>query len=144
MVVQDSSSSSRGLLLKKKSSYLVAKIVSIYTVGLHLLTFRISEPYLSKDILTLMALLQYPLSLLLSFTDAEIYVICILVSRPRLQIYNLFKKTTIIQQKKSSKIIALIYPIHITIEVIHLRAVLLISLLYFPDLDQYAQYPGQI
>ena len=34
-------------------------------------------------------------------------VIYILVSRPRSQIYNLFKKTTIIQQKKCSKIIAL-------------------------------------
>ena len=30
----------------------------------------------------------------------------ILVSRPRIQIYNLFKKTTIIQQKECSKTIA--------------------------------------
>ena len=36
---------------------LVATIVSFGTVGLHLLTFNIVEPYQSKDILTLMVLL---------------------------------------------------------------------------------------
>ena len=41
----------------KKNSCLVARIVSFDTVGLHLLTLRNSEPYLSKDILTLMVLL---------------------------------------------------------------------------------------
>ena len=41
----------------KKNSYLVAIIVSFNTVGLHLLTFRILEPYPSKDILTLVVLL---------------------------------------------------------------------------------------
>ena len=41
----------------KKNSYLVARIVSFNTVGLHLLTFRILEPYPSKDILTLVVLL---------------------------------------------------------------------------------------
>ena len=41
----------------KKTSCLVAKIVSCDTVGLHLPTFRILEPYQSKDILILMALL---------------------------------------------------------------------------------------
>ena len=47
----------------KKNSCLVARIVSFDTLGLHLLTFRILEPYPSKDHLTLIALLQYPLSL---------------------------------------------------------------------------------
>ena len=46
-----------GATFVKKNSCLVAKIVSFVTVGLHLLTFRILEPYLSKDIRTLMALL---------------------------------------------------------------------------------------
>ena len=40
----------------KKNSCLVARIVSFDTVGLHLLIFRILEPYPSKDIFTLMAL----------------------------------------------------------------------------------------
>ena len=34
----------------KKNSCLVARIVPYYTAGLHLLTFHILEPYLSKDI----------------------------------------------------------------------------------------------
>ena len=34
----------------KKNSCLVARIVSFDTAGLHLLTFRILEAYLSKDI----------------------------------------------------------------------------------------------
>ena len=46
-----------GATFVKKNPCLVARIVSFDTVGLHLLTFRISEPYLSKDILTLMVLL---------------------------------------------------------------------------------------
>ena len=46
-----------GATFVKKNSCLVARIVSFDTVGLHLLTFRILEPYPSKDILTLMALL---------------------------------------------------------------------------------------
>ena len=46
-----------GATFVKKNSCLVAKIVSFVTVGLHRLTFRILEPYLSKDIRTLMALL---------------------------------------------------------------------------------------
>ena len=37
----------------KKNSCLVSRIVSFDTVGLHLLTFRILEPYMSKGILTL-------------------------------------------------------------------------------------------
>ena len=41
----------------KKNSWLVARIVLFETLGLHLLTFRILEPYPSKDILSLMALL---------------------------------------------------------------------------------------
>ena len=41
----------------KKNSCLVARIVLFDTVGLHLLTFRILEPYPFKDILKLMALL---------------------------------------------------------------------------------------
>ena len=41
----------------KKNSCLVSRIVSFDTVGLHLLTFRILEPYLSKYILTSMVLL---------------------------------------------------------------------------------------
>ena len=40
----------------KKNSCLIARIVSFDTVGLHVLTFRILEPYLSKDILILMVL----------------------------------------------------------------------------------------
>ena len=38
-------------------SCLVSRIVPFDTVGLHLLTFRILEPYLSKYILTSMVLL---------------------------------------------------------------------------------------
>ena len=41
----------------EKNSCLVSRIVSFDTVGLHLLTFRILEPYLSKYILTSMVLL---------------------------------------------------------------------------------------
>ena len=40
-----------------KSSCLVARIFLFHTVGLHLFTFRILEPYPSKDIFTLMVLL---------------------------------------------------------------------------------------
>ena len=40
-----------------KNSCLVARILSFDTVDLYLLAFRFLEPYLSKDILTLMALL---------------------------------------------------------------------------------------
>ena len=39
-----------GATFVKKSSCLVARIVPFDTVGLHLLTFRILEPYPSKDI----------------------------------------------------------------------------------------------
>ena len=46
-----------GAAFVKENSYLVVRIVSFDTVGLHLLTFRILEPYPSKDILTLMVLL---------------------------------------------------------------------------------------
>ena len=45
-----------GATFVKKNSCLVARIVSFDTVGLHLLTFRILEPYPSKEILTLMTL----------------------------------------------------------------------------------------
>ena len=38
-----------GDIFVKKNSCLVARIVPFDTVGLHLLTFRISEPYPSKD-----------------------------------------------------------------------------------------------
>ena len=34
----------------KKNSYLIARIVSFNTLSLHLLTFRILEPYPSRDI----------------------------------------------------------------------------------------------
>ena len=47
----------------KKSSSLVARIVSFDPAGLHLLTLRILEPYPSKDTLTVMALSSYPFSL---------------------------------------------------------------------------------
>ena len=46
-----------GATFVKKNSCLLATIVSFHTVGLHLLTFCILEPYPSKYILTLMALL---------------------------------------------------------------------------------------
>ena len=39
-----------GATFVKKNSCLVARIVSLDTAGLHLLTFRILEPYPSKDI----------------------------------------------------------------------------------------------
>ena len=39
-----------GATFVRKNSCLVARIVTFDTVGLHLLTFRILEPYLSKDI----------------------------------------------------------------------------------------------
>ena len=52
-----------GARFVKKNSCLVARIVSFDSVGLHLLNFRILEPCPSKDILTLMALLYSPLSL---------------------------------------------------------------------------------
>ena len=41
-----------GAAFVNKNSCLVARIVSFGTVGLHLLTFRILEPYPPKDILT--------------------------------------------------------------------------------------------
>ena len=46
-----------GATFVRKNPCLVARIISFNTIGLHLLTFRILESYLSKDILTLMALL---------------------------------------------------------------------------------------
>ena len=46
-----------GATFVKTNCCLVARMVSFDTVGLHLLTFRILEPFPSKDILTLMALL---------------------------------------------------------------------------------------
>ena len=39
-----------GVTFGKKNSCLVARIVLFDTAGLHLLTFRILKPYLSKDI----------------------------------------------------------------------------------------------
>ena len=39
-----------GAAFAKKNSCLAARIVPFDTVGLHLLTFRILEPYPSKDI----------------------------------------------------------------------------------------------
>ena len=41
-----------GATFVKKKSCLVARIVPFDTVGLRLLTFRILEPYSSKDIAT--------------------------------------------------------------------------------------------
>ena len=52
-----------GVTFVKKNSCLAARILSFDTVGLNLLPFRILEPYPSKDTLTLMVLLYYPLSL---------------------------------------------------------------------------------
>ena len=46
-----------GATIVKKKYCLVARIVSFDTVGLHLLTLCILEPYPSKENLTLMALL---------------------------------------------------------------------------------------
>ena len=48
---------STGASFVKKISYLVARVVTFNTVGLHLFTFHILEPYPHKNILTLMALL---------------------------------------------------------------------------------------
>ena len=39
-----------GATFVKKNSFLVARIVTFGTAGLHLLTFRILEPYPSRDI----------------------------------------------------------------------------------------------
>ena len=48
------------VLILKKNSYLVARIVLFDTAGLYLLTFRILEPYSSKDIeLDLYIILRY-------------------------------------------------------------------------------------
>ena len=52
-----------GAIFVTKISFLVARIVSFNIVGLHLLTFRVLEPYPFKDIVTLMALSWYLLSL---------------------------------------------------------------------------------
>ena len=46
-----------GATFVKKNSCLVARIVLFDTASLHSLTFRILDPYPSKDILILMALL---------------------------------------------------------------------------------------
>ena len=48
------------VLILKKNSYLVARIVLFDTAGLYLLTFRVLEPYSSKDIeLDLYVILRY-------------------------------------------------------------------------------------
>ena len=47
-----------GSYFYKKNSCLVARIVSFDTAGVHLLTLRILEPYLSKDILSLISVTQ--------------------------------------------------------------------------------------
>ena len=48
------------VLILKKNSYLVARIVLFDTAGLYILTFRILEPYSSKDIeLDLYVILRY-------------------------------------------------------------------------------------
>ena len=39
-----------GATFVKTNSYLAARIVSLDTAGLHLLTFRLLEPFPSKDI----------------------------------------------------------------------------------------------
>ena len=52
------------VIFVKKNSCLVTRILSFDTVGLHLLIFRILEPYPSKDVLTLMVLLKHPISLI--------------------------------------------------------------------------------
>ena len=46
-----------GATFVKKNSCSAARVDSFDTIGLHLLIFCILEPYLSKDILTLIALL---------------------------------------------------------------------------------------
>ena len=54
---------STGASFVKKTSYLVARVVSFDTVGLHLFTFHILEPYPHKNILTLILtpmLLSFP------------------------------------------------------------------------------------
>ena len=48
-----------GATFVKKNSSLVARIVSIYTVGLYLLTFLILDQLSSKYTLTLMVLWYY-------------------------------------------------------------------------------------
>ena len=48
-----------GATFVKKNSSLVARIVSFYTLGLHLLTALILEPLPSKYILTLIVLWYY-------------------------------------------------------------------------------------
>ena len=40
----------KGAFFAKKNSFLVPRIVSIDTAGLHLLTFHVLEPYPFKDI----------------------------------------------------------------------------------------------
>ena len=39
-----------GANFTKRNSFFVARIVSYYSAGLHLLTFHVLEPYPSKDI----------------------------------------------------------------------------------------------
>ena len=51
-----------GATFVKKTSCLVARIVSFDTTGLHLLTFRILEPYSSKDIELDLSIYFYDLS----------------------------------------------------------------------------------
>ena len=46
-----------GATFAKKNSCVASRVVSFDTVALHLLTFRILEPYRFKEILTLIALL---------------------------------------------------------------------------------------
>ena len=46
-----------GVTFAKKNSCVASRVVSFDTVALHLLTFRILEPYRFKEILTLIALL---------------------------------------------------------------------------------------
>ena len=48
-----------GATFVNRNSCLVARIVSLYTVGLHLLTFLILEPLSFKYILTLRVLWYY-------------------------------------------------------------------------------------
>ena len=53
-----------GTTFVKKNFCLVARIVLFDTVGHLILAFRILESYPSKDILTLLVLLQHPLILI--------------------------------------------------------------------------------
>ena len=46
-----------GVTFAKKNSCVASRVVSFDIVALHLLTFRILEPYRFKEILTLIALL---------------------------------------------------------------------------------------